>query len=261
MVKAAGYGALAINCDGIPSPATPHITPENSISESVALIDGVRKAGLSVPALSTNYFFFAQDADDDARGIRYVKAMIDRAAAAEVAYVHLCSPYLPSSKGDDVFADFVDILRTILLHGKAKGVAVGLESPAPFLYPRIADYQRIIDALGDLDLMVNYDPSHFAAHGEDPVAAVWAFANRIRHVHMKDAAGLYPNFTFPPLGKGVVDFEAVLSALKAVGYDGSLTVEYEANEFGWNIGEAEVLASSRAFLSGLGISESTQKKP
>ncbi|MGX5846652.1 sugar phosphate isomerase/epimerase family protein [Mesorhizobium sp. PL10] len=253
MVKAAGYDALAINCDGIPSPATPHITPENSISESVTLIDSVRKAGLSVPALSTNFFFFANDADDDARGIRHVKAMIDRAAAAEVEYVHLCSPYLPAAKSDDVFADFVDILRTILLHAKAKGVAVGLESPAPFLYPRILDYQRIIDALGDLDLMMNYDPSHFAAHGEDPVAAVRAFADRIRHVHIKDAAGLYPNFTFPPLGKGVVNFKEVLSALKDARYDGALTIEYEANDFGWNIGEAEVLTSSRAFLSDLGI--------
>jgi sugar phosphate isomerase/epimerase len=254
LVKAAGYSAFAINCDGIPSPSRPHITPECTISESVALINSVREAGLFVPALSANYFFFAGEAEGDARGIDYIKAIIDRAAAADVPHVHLCSPPAAAGKSPNVvFDDFVNILRQVLVHAKAKGVEVGLESPAPFLFPRIAEYQRLIEALDGLELMVNFDPSHFAAHGEDPVVAIRAFADRIRHVHIKDAAGLYPDFTFPPLGEGVIDFAAVLNALKAVGYDGALTIEYEANEFGWNLDEAEVLTSSRTFLTGLGI--------
>ena len=70
---------------------------------------------------------------------------------------------------------------------------------------------------------------------------------------MKDASGFYPDFKFPPLGQGELDFAALLRALNALGYEGSMTVEYEAYGFGWDESEDHVLRHSRAFLRRLGI--------
>jgi inosose dehydratase len=100
-------------------------------------------------------------------------------------------------------------------------------------------------------LMASTDPSlvhllldtgHLAFAGDDPVAAAQAYANRIGHVHLKDIRpevvsrvreeGLSFQeaieegvFTVP--GDGVIDYQPILEALGAVGYEGWLVVEAE----------------------------------
>src|SRR5262249_48753077 len=86
------------------------------------------------------------------------------------------------------------------------------------------------------------DTGHMAYAGDDPVAAAAAYADRIKHVHLKDVrpevvkraqtedlsfqeaieAGV---FTVP--GDGEIDFVAIFAALARVGYDGWLIVEAE----------------------------------
>ncbi len=78
--------------------------------------------------------------------------------------------------------------------------------------------------------------------GEDPAAAVREFGRRIWHVHFKDADpalmeesrrqswdGLESTRrgTFCELGRGCVDFPAVLAELRAIGYDGWVVVEQD----------------------------------
>ena len=45
----------------------------------------------------------------------------------------------------------------------------------------------------------------------------------------------------------------MISALKDIGYTGALTIEYEANYFGWEIDPMTILTSSRGFLRNLGV--------
>lgn len=78
--------------------------------------------------------------------------------------------------------------------------------------------------------------------GEDPAAAVRELGSRIWHVHFKDADpalmdesrrqgwhGLEStgHGVFCELGRGCVDFPAVLAALRGVGYDGWVVVEQD----------------------------------
>lgn len=86
------------------------------------------------------------------------------------------------------------------------------------------------------------DTGHYRFGGGDPVAAVRAHADRIRHVHFKDchpdvarqarAEGWEYNFAvgkglFCELGQGEVDFPAVLAALKEINYDGWIVIEQD----------------------------------
>jgi sugar phosphate isomerase/epimerase len=81
-------------------------------------------------------------------------------------------------------------------------------------------------------LAINMDPSHYALERNDIPWAVRQWGDRIRHVHLKDAAGRagvhQQDFIFPLLGEGLVDWPAFLAALDDVGYDGFLTVEFES---------------------------------
>jgi sugar phosphate isomerase/epimerase len=80
--------------------------------------------------------------------------------------------------------------------------------------------------------------------GIDPVYFLEEFADRIYHVHMKDSVtmlngrngilGSHLNFGEPgrgwefcSLGRGDVDFEAIMRKLNQIGYEGPLSVEWE----------------------------------
>ena len=52
-----------------------------------------------------------------------------------------------------------------------------------------------------MKIYVNYDPSHFEAQKIN-LDDTLDLLQKIIHVHIKDAMGLYPYFQFPPLGKG-----------------------------------------------------------
>ncbi len=90
----------------------------------------------------------------------------------------------------------------------------------------------------------NFDPSHLEWQQIDPVMFIRTFKDRIYHVHMKDAAtqldgmsGILAShldfgdsrrgWDFRSLGQGDVDFENIIRALNAVGYNGPLSVEWE----------------------------------
>ena len=87
-----------------------------------------------------------------------------------------------------------------------------------------------------------FDSGHFAYCGEDPVALVEKYADRIRHVHLKDIRpevvqevkeqrlsfleGVRRGaFTIP--GDGCVDFGPIFACLAKSGYEGYMVVEAE----------------------------------
>ena len=90
----------------------------------------------------------------------------------------------------------------------------------------------------------NFDPSHLIWQGIKPERFIDRFADRIYHVHIKDAAvtldgdsgilSSYLNFgdhrrgwDFRSPGRGDVDFESIIRVLNRIGYDGPLSVEWE----------------------------------
>ena len=91
---------------------------------------------------------------------------------------------------------------------------------------------------------LNFDPSHLIWQGIIPHLFLQDFADKIYHVHMKDAAvtldgrsgllgshidfgDLRRGWNFRSLGHGDVDFENIICVLNAIGYEGPLSVELE----------------------------------
>jgi len=90
----------------------------------------------------------------------------------------------------------------------------------------------------------NFDPSHLIWQGIEPHLFIREFADRIYHVHMKDAAvtldgkagilgsnlpfgDVRRGWNFRSLGHGDVPFEEIIRELNNAGYQGPLSVEWE----------------------------------
>ncbi|HEY8505175.1 MAG TPA: sugar phosphate isomerase/epimerase [Gemmataceae bacterium] len=88
-----------------------------------------------------------------------------------------------------------------------------------------------------------FDPSHLHWQGVDPAEFLHRFPDRVYHVHVKDAAltldgragvlsGYWPGgdrrrgWQFRSPGRGGIDWEAVVRALNAAGYQGPLSVDW-----------------------------------
>jgi sugar phosphate isomerase/epimerase len=123
--------------------------------------------------------------------------------------------------------------------------------------------QRLLEAFkGRKTLGFNFDPSHLAWQGMKPELFVRDFAERIYHVHLKDAAvtldgragilgshlpfgDLRRGWNFRSLGHGDVDFDAIIRELNAARYAGPLSVEWEDGGMEREFGARESLEFAR----------------
>jgi inosose dehydratase len=89
------------------------------------------------------------------------------------------------------------------------------------------------------------DTAHLAAAGGDPAELIRRYADRIPYVHLKDFTA--DPFAFLPLGRGELDFAAMLGALEEAEYDGWITVELDA----YDGAPGEAALESRRYLETL----------
>ena len=155
-------------------------------------------------------------------------------------------PPVPAAMIDAGFADFARRWTPILDVFAEVGVRFALEVHPGEIAFDIASAERAFEAIGQHKAFgFNYDPSHFAYQGVDYVAFIERFGPRIFHAHMKDVwwssvprrSGVFGGhldfghadrfWDFRSVGRGRVDFEAVVRALNRVGYRGPLSVEWE----------------------------------
>lgn len=105
--------------------------------------------------------------------------------------------------------------------------------------------ERLLDAFGERpEVGFLLDPSHLHWQGVDPVEVIRRLGERIYHVHVKDIAitldgrsgllGSYLPYSDPRRGwhprspgRGGLDWEGIVRALNASGYEGALSVEWQ----------------------------------
>ena len=179
---------------------------------------------------------------------------------------HLLYSFPPVSAAmiEDGFAEFARRWNPILDEFKKCKIKFALEVHPTEIAFDIVSAQRALEAIGNRpEFGFNYDPSHLGYQGVDYVAFIRKFANRIYHVHMKDVhwsstpteAGVFGGHTafgdpkrfweFRSLGRGSVNFEAIIRALNDIRYQGPLSVEWEDGGMNREHGAAEAAAFVR----------------
>jgi sugar phosphate isomerase/epimerase len=109
---------------------------------------------------------------------------------------------------------------------------------------------HLIETFDSPRLGVNYDPSHDVLVGMvdvDWVIRQWQKKKRIKHVHLKDAAGTVEGgrFLFPMLGEGRIDWAAFFGALEDTGFDGWMSVEFESFHYYDTVLKGDVREAAR----------------
>ena len=128
-----------------------------------------------------------------------------------------------------------------------------------------------LDSLGSDGVAVNLDPANLVmCAGDDATEAVKTLGKYIVHTHAKDGVMLKPFdtkqlyapryygvprikgrevvYSERPLGEGGVDWKSYLDALRAVGFDGYLTIERECGD-----NPARDIAAAVKFLDGFKV--------
>lgn len=111
-------------------------------------------------------------------------------------------------------------------------------------------------------LGINFDPSHLIWQGIKPEMFLYDFADRIYHVHIKDAKlnlngrngilGSHITFgdqrrgwNFVSPGHGDVDFDNIIRVLNQISYDGPLSIEWEDSGMERVFGATEACAFTK----------------
>jgi sugar phosphate isomerase/epimerase len=167
---------------------------------------------------------------------------------------------------EDNWPRMLEVWKPLVAFAEGHGVRIGIEN-CPMLFtndewpggknlatsPRL--WRRLFDEIGSPNLGLNYDPSHLVWQQMDYLAPLRAFADRLFHIHAKDArldrdrlndVGIlaHPNeYHTPKLpGLGDVDWGRFFSVLTDVRYRGAVCVEVEDRAY------EDSLASRQAAL-------------
>lgn len=164
---------------------------------------------------------------------------------SSIWHLNYSFPPVPESMIDDGFKHFADCWNPILDVFGQCGVRFALEVHPTEIAFDIYTAERALAAIDHRpEFGFNFDPSHLHWQGVDPVEFIRRFPDRIYHCHVKDAvttldgrSGIlasHLNFgdhrrgwDFRSPGRGDVNFEEIIRALNAIGYDGPLSIEWE----------------------------------
>ncbi len=149
--------------------------------------------------------------------------------AKKIGVKHLITHvgFIPENPHDPEYNAVVSVVRHIAKHCKANGqyflFETGQETPITL--------KRMIQDVGLDNLAINLDPANLLMYGKaNPLDSLDTFGEYVKGLHAKD--GEYPTDgrylgVEKPLGQGRVNFPALLSKLKELGYNEPITIERE----------------------------------
>ncbi len=178
----------------------------------------------------------------------------------------------------DNFDEFEEVFTKLVGYAEGKGIKLMIENcpmenwqvrglPGTISFtPEL--WEEMFKRVPSKNFGLNFDPSHLKFQLIDYITPIAAFKDRIFHVHAKDAEvfedklayygifdrqlgkGGFWRFRMPGLGQ--VKFDEIIKALKAVGYDGVVSIEHEDPLYeGSEAKVKEGLLLGRAYLEKL----------
>jgi glucosamine-6-phosphate deaminase len=193
-------------------------------------------AGLAVPCVDSRSFFHHADEGARRRAAEEALRTVELAAALGAPGVRVFGDRVPP--GADLASTrgwIAESLAAVRDGARGTGVGIWLESHGDFA--TAGAVRSVLELAGGEGLGVLWDPANaFCEFGEHPEEGGRDLGGWIRHVHVKDArrpaetAG--PGSAFTPWtpalpGEGDVPAAPTLAWLRATGYDGWVSFEWE----------------------------------
>jgi len=263
MEPEAVVGALAeLGYDGVEWTLA-HFNPQAHSPAGLARVaEATRAAGLGISELVVQQDLVSRDETQlDAR-CRLIEDCARAAADHGIPALNLFTgpapwdPAAPQLGRDISHGDAWDMVRRaferVLAVAEQARVFLAVEAVWGMLARDYYTLQELFRQVQSPWLAVNMDPSHFALYRNDVAWSVRRLADRIVHVHLKDAIGLDTrqpgDFIFPLLGEGMVDWAGFFAALDDLSYDGYCSVEFESFTYYQQVLKGDVKEAARLSL-------------
>ena len=126
--------------------------------------------------------------------------------------------------------------------------AIHLHGPDIATYP---DAEDVWNHVKDLDPRIGMclDIGHDTRNGKDPVADLEKYHTRVFDMHIKDVTGRTKLGYSLEVGRGVIDFPALVRMLRKVGYTGVCSLEHEKDMSDPFLGIAESIGYLRGVIA------------
>lgn len=195
---------------------------------------------------------------DPERRAAYIGHLCKLIRAAALLDVRLVNTFIgrdPHQSVEANFQQFLEVWPPIIAEAEMQGVRIAIENcPMYFtmdewpgglnLASTPAIWRRMFAAIPSAHFGLNYDPSHMVFQHMDYIKPIYAFSDRLFHIHFKDLkifqdrldeVGIYAptlEYTSPKLpGLGDIHWGRFISALTDVGYAGPACIEVEDKAF------------------------------
>jgi sugar phosphate isomerase/epimerase len=237
-------GALPGVCDHVP-----YDLDARSVASVAATM---ATSGLTVRSINGDVGDLNRPLDPGARAerARHLEALLSLAAATRARAVVLPCGALDHTPVRSLEPD-LDLVAAELIRAADKARAYGVEVWTESLhYHRLCwnleRAQALTDRLAGTPVGVVMDFSHIVASDGVPIEFVDRFADRIAHVHIRDATPGHINVS---VGRGDVDFAGGLNALAGAGYTGQFALELETRDITDDKRPAATAAAARLISS------------
>jgi sugar phosphate isomerase/epimerase len=202
----------------------------------------IEDAGLTMPMLCVSPDFTHPDPAFRQKQIDQQKRMIDMTATLGGKYCRVLSGQRrPEVSRADGIRYAADSIKASLPHARDRGVILILENHYKdnyWQYPEFAQktdvFCELVDQIQESNFGVNYDPSNTILAGEDPLALLEKVKHRVVTMHAsdrylatgtiedlrkeEDSVGYAKRLRHGEIGKGMNDYDAIFSTLKAAGF-------------------------------------------
>ncbi len=195
---------------------------------------------------------------DEAKATVYIQHLKDLILAAKKLGLDTVNTFIGREQAKSVeenLEKFSQVWPPIIQFAEEHGIRIGIEN-CPMYFTQDewpegknlafspAIWRQMFDIIPSKNFGLNYDPSHLLWMQMDYIKPIYEFADRLVHVHVKDAkvyrdklneVGILAHplqFHSPKLpGLGDIDWGAFFSALHDVRYEGPVCVEVEDKAF------------------------------
>jgi len=237
-----GFDSVELQA-GPGSTLDPRTTSDDDVHSILKLAEQ-KNITISAIAHYTNHL----DPDEDKRRetAEYFTELLKLGGKMKVDAVCTFAGGLPDTRLEESVAVFKEVFTEHVKTAEAAGVKIAFENcrGAGNIAVTPRGWDAMFSALPSSVLGIEFDPSHLTFQFIDPVQVIYDFADRIYHVHAKDTeilnrrlykTGVYGSgwWRFRIPGFGDVNWNKVIGALYAAGYDGGIDIEHEDFVFGF----------------------------
>jgi len=188
-----------------------------------ATIKKLNDLKLEIPCLSTGMAL--KDKSNREETVEYIKKYIDLASKLGTSYLRILGDLHATEEGE-VDDDYVaDVLKELEPFARNAGVSLLVETNG--VYADTLRLKKLLDGVGSKNVAALWDVHHpYRYKNEKPQETVENLGSYIKYVHVKDSVTTDGGVAYRMMGQGDLPIPDMMAQLKAIGYNGYVSLEW-----------------------------------